>query len=170
MPGFAANSVLYCSNVDFTGNSLVDGSPQVMQNGQLLIGSAIAPNIRVSTLIAGPGVNILNGPGSITISANDQSIAYTNVDFAHSPYAVTMTDYYISVDSSGGAVTLEFPNTPPARKTWIVKDRTGNASGNNISITTIGGSVAIDGQTTYLIGSNYGAVQLLFNGTSYEVF
>lgn len=50
MPGFDTGSVLYALNVDFTGNSLVAGTAQVTSNGQLLIGSSVAPNIRVGTL------------------------------------------------------------------------------------------------------------------------
>jgi hypothetical protein len=70
MPGFDTStigSVLYAQNVDFTGNSLTSGTPQVLANGQLLIGAATAPYIRVNTLTAGTGVTITNGPGSITI-------------------------------------------------------------------------------------------------------
>jgi hypothetical protein len=87
-----------------------------------------------------------------------------------SPYTVLSTDYYISVDSSGGAVTLRFPNAPTVNQTWTVKDRTGNASANNISVTTVGGAVTIDGATTYTIISNYGSINLINNATSYEVY
>jgi hypothetical protein len=64
MAGFKSDTV-YADNVDFTGSSLP--TPQVTANGQLLIGSAVAPNIRVATLTPGPGVNITNGAGTITI-------------------------------------------------------------------------------------------------------
>jgi len=50
MPGFDTGSVMYALNVDFTGNSLTSGSPQVTTNGQLLIGSTATPNIKVGTL------------------------------------------------------------------------------------------------------------------------
>lgn len=64
MAGFSRDTV-YADNVDFTGST--QPTPQVLSNGQLLIGSAVAPNIRVATLTAGPGVNITNGAGTITI-------------------------------------------------------------------------------------------------------
>ncbi len=104
------------------------------------------------------------------VSALPTVFAYTNVNFAASPYTVLTTDNYISVDSSGGAVVLRFPNAPTTYKKWYVKDRTGNASGNNISVTTVGGSVTIDGSTTYSLASNYSSIQLVFNATSYEVY
>jgi hypothetical protein len=64
MPGFD-NGTVFADNVDFTGNVFVN--PQVTADGQLLIGSATSPNIRVGTLTAGSGVSITNGAGSITI-------------------------------------------------------------------------------------------------------
>lgn len=105
--------------------------------------------------------------------ANSSTVAvtYTNVTFAMSPYTVLTTDEYLSVDSSGGAVTLNFPNSPVAYQIWTVKDRTGSASVNNITLSTPGGSVTIDGQTSYTIRSNYAAVNVLANATpSYEVY
>lgn len=55
MPGFDSDTVggggtLFATNVDFTGSSFTQGSPQVTANGQLLIGSAAVPQIRVGTL------------------------------------------------------------------------------------------------------------------------
>lgn len=105
------------------------------------------------------------------VSALAQSFNYTNVNFAASPYTVLTTDYYISVDSSGGAVTLNFPNAPTAKKLWIVKDRTGNAATNAITLTTPGVTVTFDGLTSYTMNSNYQAVNLLANAVpTYEVY
>lgn len=116
-----------------------------------------------------------NGYVSTTAMGNF-AFNYTNVTHAMSPYTVVTSpansaDFYISVDCSGGAVTLKFPNAPNFKQLWIVKDRTGSASTNNITITTVGGAVTVDGQTSYIITSNYGAVNLLANATpSYEVW
>lgn len=108
---------------------------------------------------------------TLTINFLGSSLAYTNVTHAESPYTVLTTDNYISVDCSAGVVSLLFPNAPTAERTWVVKDRTGNASTNHISVTTVGGAVTIDGQTTYLITSNFGAINLLANATpTYEVY
>lgn len=152
-----------------TGTTGIPVITALASNGQLIIGSGSgAP--AAATLTAGNGVTITNAANSITIAANGSAFAYTNVNHAASPYTVLTTDYYISVDCSAGVVTLKFPNAPTANQIWIVKDRTGNASTNNISVTTVGGSVTIDGQTTYTIAGNYGSIELLYNGTNYEVF
>ena len=65
MAGFD-NSILNCPNVDFRGVQPVVG--QVTANGQLLIGSAVFPNIRVGTLKSNDGsVTITSGAGSIDL-------------------------------------------------------------------------------------------------------
>lgn len=129
-----------------------------------------------------PVANILNIVGSgnlttdatgntVTISESPSQVAtnYTNV--AVTPYVVTATDYYLSVNTSAAGVkTIQLPNAPTAFRLFVVKDRTGNAATNNIAITTVGGAVLIDGVTTYTLMQNYEAVDILFNGTSYEIF
>lgn len=127
-----------------------------------------AGNLNVS---GGAGIKTAGSGNTITISGNGQAINYTNVTHAMSPYTVLVTDFYISVDCSGGVVTLRFPNVPTAKYYWIVKDRTGNAATNNITITTVSGVVTLDGQTSLIMDSNYMALNLLANSTpTYEVF
>ncbi len=76
MAGFNRDT-MYADNVDFTGST--QPTPQVTANGQLLIGSAVAPNIRVATLTAGSGVTITNGAGSITIGLSGAGQAVDSV-------------------------------------------------------------------------------------------
>ena len=117
-------------------------------------------------------VTINTATGQLGSVASIPSISnYTNVNHAASPYTVLTTDFYISVDCSGGAVTLNFPNAPTFKQQWIVKDRTGNASTNNITLTTPGGTVTFDGSTSYIMTSNYSAINILANATpTYEIF
>ena len=103
------------------------------------------------------------------VSLLSRATNYTNV--STSPYTVLSTDQYLSVDTSSIPITLNFPNAPTFKREWVIKDRTGNAAANNITITTPGGTVTFDGSTTYLINSNYGSVNLIANATpTYEVF
>lgn len=123
------------------------------------------------TIAAGPGIQITPGTNEITIASADSATAYTNVTHAMSPYTVLLTDDYLSVDTSGGVVTLNFPNAPPSLREWIVKDRTGNALANNITITTPGGTDLFDGAATYLIDDNYESIQILANpSAAYELY
>lgn len=109
MPGFDSGSVLYALNVDFTGNSLTSGSAQVTQDGQLLIGSSTAPNIRVGTLTAGSGVSIANAHGSITISAGASvPLAFAGNSGTAAPVANTINILgtgSLTTSASGSSVT-----------------------------------------------------------------
>lgn len=66
MAGFD-NETVYFNNIDPRG--VVPVEPQMVENGQLLIGDENG-NPQVNTLTAGTNISIINGPGSILISAS----------------------------------------------------------------------------------------------------
>lgn len=96
MAGFD-NDVMYAENVDFTGSTTP--SAQVTADGQLLIGAAVAPKIRVATLTAGTGITITNAAGSITIAAEDGGFAWNDVSGAFSP--LKNNGYFITGTATG---------------------------------------------------------------------
>lgn len=68
----------------------------------------------------------------------------------------------------GAASAVTLPRNPrPGTFRWI-KDGKGDAATNNITITGYN-AATIDGATSYIIGSNYGAVLLKWNGTEWNV-
>jgi len=177
--GVAVNPV--SNNINTLGNAVANathakpvffrsgGDPNLDLDVQVSVASA-------SSNINNAGLSSFNSV-SFTVDANGYvsgtgfAINYTNVTHAMSPYTVLSTDYYISVDCSAGTVQLQFPNSPTFKRTWIIKDRTGNAATNNITLTTPGGVVTFDGLTTYTMNSNYQAINLLANNTpTYEVY
>jgi hypothetical protein len=131
------------------------------------IASSNAANIGLAAFNSADFSVDANGFVSI---ANFSPFSYVQINHASSPYTASSTDYYISADPTAGTITIKLPNSPTLYREFTIKDRTGQASTNNISVTTVGGSVTIDGQTTYTMAGNYDAIQLIFNGTSYEVF
>ena len=141
-------------------------------------GVAVPPTANnINILGTGPiTVTGNSGTSTLTISITETATTYTAITHNGtnpSPYTVTGTDYYISADTNSataGTITILLPNAPTTLREFIIKDRTGAASINNIFVTTVGGAVTIDGQTTYTLAGNYSSIQLLFNGTSYEVF
>jgi hypothetical protein len=140
----------------------------VATDGQLPIGSTGADPV-LATLTAGTGISITNGAGSITIASTGTStLAYTAVNT--SPYVVLTTDEFLSVDSSGGAITIELPNAPSTGRAFVIKDRTGSANTNAITVTTVGGAVNIDGATTYVMNTQYASVDVLFGSSTYQIF
>lgn len=135
-----------------------------LADGQIVIGST-AGSPAAGTLTAGLNTSITNASNSITVNAN----LMTRTAVSSSPYVVLTTDYFISV-STASARTIQLPNAPTTNQAWIIKDRTGSGGSNNISVTTVGGVITIDGATTYTINSNFGSIGVLFNGTSYEIW
>lgn len=140
----------------------------VATNGQLPIGSTGADPV-LATLTAGAGITIANAAGSITISAAGADLlAYTNVNT--SPYVVLTTDEFLGVDCSGAPIQINLPNAPSTGRVFIIKDRTGSANTNAITVTTVGGVVNIDGATSYTMNTQYAAIQVLFDGATYQVY
>jgi len=109
--------------------------------------------------------------GFVTLNTtSDCIINLTSIDNTDSPYTVLSTDCYISADVSAGTISILLPDAPSTGRVFYVKDSSGNAGANNITITTVGGVVTLDGLTSQLIISNFGSLNFIFNGTSYEVF
>ena len=110
-----------------------------------------------------------NGAGSAPTFAaiNLTQISLTPV--STTPYVALTTDVYLSVNT-GTAKTIQLPNAPSSGRYFVIKDLSGTANTNNITVTTVGGAVLIDGSTSYTINLAYGSAQFIFNGTSYEVF
>ena len=157
-------------NVDITAGKLLFNNISGI-NGQIPIGST-AGSQAWATLTAGANVTITNAANSITIAAisGSETVNYTLVDHTATPYTVSATDYYISVDVTGGAISILLPNAPSTGRVFIVKDQVGLAAGSNITVTTVGGVVNIDGATTFVINTAYESAQFIFNNVSYEVF
>lgn len=111
-----------------------------------------------------------SGAGStITLTLTEVVPSYVSVTGPTS-YVVTATDYFISCDSTLGAITIQLPNSPTTYDQFVVKDRTGTALTNNITVTTVGGVVLIDGSATYVFDEPWESIEVLWNGTSYEIF
>jgi hypothetical protein len=111
--------------------------------------------------IGNSGSSGTNPPGTITLR-------YTYVNT--SPYVVTSSDEFLGVDSSIMPITIELPNAPSTGRVYIIKDLTGSSSSNNITVTTVGGVVNIDGSSTFVMNASYESIEVLFNGSSYLIF
>lgn len=83
-------------------------------------------------------------------------------------YTILITDpTYIGVTSTAAPRTITLPaaSAVPAGKTFTVKDESGAAVTNNITVSRAG-SDTIDGATTKVINTNYGGVTLYSDGVS----
>lgn len=130
-----------------TGKSIKD-SLAILDNAGALSGLT-------SLSVTGP--TTMNGAQIVKITAPG---AY--------PYNVLTTDYIVAIDTSS-ARTILLPDAPTTGQVFVIKDSIGTANSNNISLTTVGGVVTIDGATTQTMSSNWQSVSVVFNGTSYRI-
>jgi len=128
-------------------NSLVTTGPSVSFNVR---------NTGVLSLTAGPGIDITQSTGNITVSATGADLI--SVYGTTTSYTATMDDEYIGVNSAS-AVTITLPLGVPGR-VYYIKDEYGQGSGK-ITIQPQFGE-QIDKKNTYVIGVPYQCVACVF--------
>jgi hypothetical protein len=135
-------------------------------------GAIVSDNVGVFSSIAGTAGQILtsNGAGVAPSFQGAGSAPVSIVQTAVTPYVVTATDYFIASDSSAAIKTVQLPDAPATGRVFVVKDYTGSAAAFNITVTTVGGAVLIDGAASYVLNTNYQSVQVIFDGAAYEVY
>lgn len=144
------NDVMHAENVDFSGGFPV--APQVTANGQLLIGSTVAPNIRVGTLASGDGsVTITNGAGTIDLSvAGGGAIT-----------SVSATNASIDFIQTGTVENINFGNTNLVLGSDIIGLTSGN---NNVGMGLTALNNVTSGEQNVAIGTQ--SLQLLTTGSA----
>jgi hypothetical protein len=91
-----------------------------------------------------------------------------NCVFNASPGA---SDYYVGV-SNGTTVTLPLGASLSAGKQYIIKDESGLAGtfvGYRVTVAASGPDL-IDGQASFVVALNYGAVNVIWTGSSWRIF
>lgn len=80
------------------------------------------------------------------------------------PFIPATTNYFLGINVA--EVSSVILPVSPVGTVFIVKDVSGDAVTNPITITA---STTIDGALSATINSNYGAIQLVFNGTEWNI-
>jgi hypothetical protein len=80
-------------------------------------------------------------------------------------------DYYVGM-TNGGTVTLPYGSSLSAGKQYVIKDESGLAGTYVSKRVTVAASGAdlIDGQGSFVIAINYGAVSVIWTGTKWSIF
>lgn len=86
------------------------------------------------------------------------AVTPTPINVGMSPYTPLATDRILEVDTSGGAVLIQMPLSATRLLDLEVKDITGNADVNPISVQRAGGE-NIDGLVIYPLNSAYAAAR-----------
>jgi hypothetical protein len=78
------------------------------------------------------------------------------------------TDYFICANlGTPAAIAVNLPATPATGLTFLIKDCSGTAATDNLTLTPAAGN--IDGATTYVMSTNYASVAVTYNGVSWSV-
>jgi trimeric autotransporter adhesin len=168
-------NVVGTGDITVTGNPgtstlTISGSAAIADTYTTDSGSAV-PALNVLQVRGGTGISTSGAGNTITITTTGvTNLTYTGVNHAASPYTVLTADDYISCDVTAGVITVLLPNAPATGKVWTIKDKVGLAASSNITITTVGGAVTIDGATSFVMNTAYEAVNVIFNGVSYEIY
>jgi len=88
-------------------------------------------------------------------------------------YTITVSDYYVGVDTTSNPVTLSLPaaNATTSGQTFVIKDEGGAALSNNITVHISVHGNTIDGGDSLILESPYAAVSIYSNGlTGYFVY
>lgn len=98
-----------------------------------------------------------------------QLIMKATVVTSGATYAVDgTTDQIIIVNkTSGSATELTLPASPTLGMVYRIKDGKGDSETNNITITPDSGN--IDGDSNLVINANYTSVDLVYNGTEWNI-
>lgn len=147
--GFNNGTTMFADNVSFDGT---DSPGKVTTDGQLLIGSTVAPNIRVGTLASGDGsVTITNGAGTIDLSVAGGS-AITSV---------SATNASIDFIQTGTVENINFGNTNLVLGSDIIGLTSGN---NNVGMGLTALNNVTSGEQNVAIGTQ--SLQLLTTGSA----
>lgn len=117
--------------------------------------------------IGGGGIGPPGPPGPIGPAGPPGTIGLVPVTLVtESPFTPTLADYLLDVNFDGaGSIVLP---VSPTGTVFIVKDISGAAGTNTITVSATGG-VLIDGSATALINTNYGSLTFIFNGTEWDI-
>jgi len=175
----AADFVLFTAKI-----GSLNGSTQPIQT---FVAGAAGTDFAIST-VAGTGVHTFNIPsasaanrGLVTIAAQTLAGVKTLSDTlitqagrikrlriaTTTPVTVAVTDHVVVTRlAAAGAVAVNLP-AGVAGQEFVIKDGTGDATANNVTITPAAGN--IDGAGTYVLDTNYQATTLIYDGTVWNV-
>ena len=131
-------------------------------------------NARLRELESDVG-QIINRMGwpDLNDSTEDESLrgAVTTVSSSDSPYSVSTSTDYLLVQTSGGVVRVVLPLAADmgSGRRFMIKDSTGNATTNNITI-AVSGTDTIDGASSFTVDVNFASVSVLSDGSNWFVF
>lgn len=160
---WSVTSAVPCLIQNTIGNLHIDTSSAIYLNyysggGGTIFGNGASGGV---ASVSGSGLGTFSG--LITTAGINLNSGATQVG----AYSVSVNDYYVNVNTSGGSFTVTLPASLVSGKTWVIKDVVGSCQSNNLTISGNGNN--IDGVSTILIATNYGSVTIYSNGSAYFI-
>ncbi len=181
------NSILDCSAINTTPLTTTAG---IIAGSKLLGGTASALSVSSASFIVtnstfdSSNTHAITGSGQINYcglsfsgSSSNMNIttqvplvmsnnAVTVVTPGSYPYTTVPQDNLILVDTSSPRTIIPLAS-PTTGQVHRIKDNVGSGNSNNITITPSGKN--IDGASSFVINTNYGSVDIVYNGTQWNV-
>lgn len=124
----------------------------------------IAPISGFGQSINDSDTNIIN-VGSGSIGGNPSPVTVTQV--TTTTYTALSTDYFLCVDTFTHSTTITLP-VGILGTVYIIKDCSGNSATNPITIQGTGGQL-VDNSASAVINTNFGGIEVIFNGTEWSI-
>lgn len=123
-----------------------------------------------NSIVLGDGCNVGIGTSTPRASLSVLGGQIVKRTATASNYNVLSTDYIIGVTSTAASRTITLPAATSTNvgQVYYVKDESGGASTNNITVNASGGSL-IDGSSSILINQNYGLLMFYSSGSAWFV-
>lgn len=90
----------------------------------------------------------------------------TNISSVDSPYSLVSGDRVILVDCTLSSITINLPSVHSTGTVYDIKDKVGLCNINNITIVPASGDT-VDGDSNYILNTNYEAAQVISDGSNW---
>ena len=134
--------------------------------------ATVSGTLNTGTINGSSGIALQNSGTTVASIATNKFITSKgtrrNLTLVNtSTYTVLASDDIIAVDASGGAIAITLPSSPTTGDMLLIKDSTGNAAANNITITAASGN--IDANASVVIDVNFGSIELVYAGSLWNI-
>lgn len=146
------------------------------QPTSLTVGGDISGTTSNATVVKldGYSLPVLTGSGNLNWNGSSWVLMSTLITNSHtniitSSYTVNSgatPDKVILCNASAG-ITVTLPLSPSAGDTYKVKDKSGAANTNNITVS--GNGKNIDGAASFVMNRNYQSAELIYDGSSWSI-